>query len=185
MSTYFIITGKTERDEWEAFRSKWVLHRDASLEFMNRLGGAEIRVNHLGEPIAMRFDKGVERPEGFRKTEWGTSGAHLFNVAGTKLYADDIQRIKDLNPAPFIPQHVKHLSHAFECDPHWTDVTRPIYLLARYERAVSFLNEHGGYRQISDAEFKFRQSWDEFVTDEFTREGEVFRCDDVRVGLLT
>lgn len=173
MSTYFIITGKTERDEWEVFRSKWILHRDASLEFMNRIGGSEIRVNHLGEPIAMRFGQLVNLPKGFRQTRWGTSGAHLFNVAGTKLYADDIQRVKDLNPAPFLPTHVKHLSSAFECDPIWTDVTTPIYLIARYEQAVNFLNKVGGYRQISDAEFKFRQAWDEFTTDDNVRSTEV------------
>lgn len=169
MKSYFILTGKTERDVWNEYRFEWLEHREAVLAFMNKVGGVEVRTNHFGAPVAVRFEKGVAVPEGFRKTEWGSSGAHLINMKGEKLFHEDTDRIRAMFPK--FPDHIPRAGF-FDLEVVWQGETSPVYILAQHDPA-DFMSGYGGYLEITEKEFNFRMALDEFSAEERHRANEV------------
>lgn len=162
MKSYFIILKSPALDEWEAYRAEWMKHRDAVLKFMNKVGGVEVRTNHFGAPIAVRFDHGVELPEGFRKTEWGSSRAHLINRKGEVLFTEEIEEIRSMFPN--FPAHIpKHGFFDMECV--WNDEKAPIYLLAQHEPA-EFMRGSNDYQEITKEEWEFRNALDVFTASD-------------------
>lgn len=171
MKSYFILNGKTERDIWNEYRAEWLIHRDAVLAFMNKLGGVEVRTNHFGAPIAIRFERGVKRPDGFRKNEWGSSGAHLISMKGQTLFRDDLDAITTLFPK--FPDHIPRTGF-FDLEVVWADATTPVYFISKSDTAA-FMNGYGGYREITEKEFNFRMALDEFSGEERHRANEVLQ----------
>lgn len=162
MKSYFLITDTAERDIANEYRVQWLIHREAVLKFMEKVGGVEVRTNHVGQPIAVRFERGKEIPEGFRKTEWGSSGARLINMKGDKLFADDIKHVTALWPK--FPEHLRTAGF-FDIELVWINENSPIYVVAQHDAMVG----KSGYFEITVKEFNFRMALDEFKAEDSDR----------------